>query len=126
MKLYDENACKMPPVASALAETVPEKTVLDPAAGPVVDWSRIVQGEPELQNRTVSLIEAARAEHGESERPKASQPASFIGVASRKWVLQRSIHRTIVRFAAILAAEPALKYYIEIVVPNPTYDLLPR
>jgi hypothetical protein len=79
LKSYDEEARKFPPVASALPETVPENKLLDPTAGPEVDWLRIVQGEPLLQYRTVSLIEAAKVENGAIERANPIQPASFIG-----------------------------------------------
>jgi hypothetical protein len=68
----------MPPVASALPEAIPENRLLDPAAGPVVDWSRIVQGTPLLQIRTVSFIAAAKTEHCELRNPNTIQPASFI------------------------------------------------
>jgi hypothetical protein len=74
VKLYEEKACKMPPVASAEPEAVPENRLAEPDAGPAVDWSRIVQGEPLLQTKTVSLIVPAKAGHAKSEIPKTSQP----------------------------------------------------
>ncbi len=69
----------MPPVASALPEAVPENRLLEPDAAPVVDWLRIVQGEPLLQMRTASLTAPANANPGERARDSAIQPVSLIG-----------------------------------------------